>query len=296
MILSNATKGRLSIIQYWELFAGEYIESISQWFESCAWFRPYIKNASSITGEETIGIGPLNSIVSAVYGKNVNDKLRRKTFNMLLSCLLARKPLPAYLVKTIVRRVSMASVNRNFKTSSNNVMDFLEWEKSLSAACALWRKWEIDSDEKGHEKGHAIMLDEDRRDRDYLYGRLLAIADWVERRVLIKQDESRETNAMRFKARFSQRPFDTWPKINEKLDPYLKKVSIGTKEYMNGLIDKITTDYFLPGEFEDNSALSGAYLLGFSSQKQAFRDESLKRKQKSDSNNDQPKEAGKEQP
>jgi CRISPR-associated protein Csd1 len=268
MVLSSATPGRLSIVQYWELLAGEYLASIANWFESCAWFRPYIKGAG-VVGEDAIGIDSLKAIVGAVYGKNANEKICRRAFNRLLACILTGKALPEDIVAAIVKRVSTAAVNRSSKTPSSNVMDYLEWERSLSTACALYRKSSMNRKGSSNEKGYKIMLESDRDDRDYLYGRLLAVADWVERGVHIANSEERQTNAMKYKLRFSQRPFETWKKISEKLEPYWQRVPAGGFT-LKELIDQITNS-FRPKEFEDNSALSGAYLLGFSAQKQDFR-------------------------
>jgi CRISPR-associated protein Csd1 len=53
-------------------------------------------------------------------------------------------------------------------------MERWEWNKTLSVACALYKKQ--------HEKeGYHLALEENRTDRSYLFGRLLAVADQIER-------------------------------------------------------------------------------------------------------------------
>ena len=54
-----------------------------------------------------------------------------------------------------------------------------------------------------------MALDTERRTRDYLYGRLLAYADNLERWSL-SESEERPTNAARMMNRFADRPFSTW--------------------------------------------------------------------------------------
>ena len=58
-----------------------------------------------------------------------------------------------------------------------------------------------------------MALDRERSSRDYLYGRLLALADGLESHALRVAKESRQTNAERLMHRFSQRPYTTWRTI-----------------------------------------------------------------------------------
>lgn len=109
-------------------------------------------------------------------------------------------------------------------------------------------------------------VDKECKIRDYLYGRLLAVADRIEYRTYERdKDTSRVTNAKRYMSTFSQRPFDTWKIIEENLQPYLNKLSIAERKYYENLIDSIC-ELFDVDEFQDNDKLDGLYLLGFHSQ------------------------------
>ena len=51
-------------------------------------------------------------------------------------------------------------------------------------------------------EGYTVALDPNRRTRDYLYGRLLAYADSIERWALSERNEQRPTNASSLNAAF----------------------------------------------------------------------------------------------
>lgn len=112
-----------------------------------------------------------------------------------------------------------------------------------------------------------MSLDPKRTTRDYLYGRLLAIADALEARALYDQDKKqpkRSTNAARYMQRFSQRPYDTWLHIHDALAPYI--IKLGDKAFFyQKLIGQVSVQ-FDPDEFKLNDPLMGEYLLGYYSQ------------------------------
>lgn len=111
-----------------------------------------------------------------------------------------------------------------------------------------------------------MALNEECKERDYLYGRLLAVADRIEYRTYDREnDAGRVTNAKRYMSTFSQRPFETWKIIEENLQPYLGKLSVQERRYYENLIDGIC-QLFTVERFQDNRRLDGLYLLGFHSQ------------------------------
>ena len=114
-----------------------------------------------------------------------------------------------------------------------------------------------------------IAPEQDRgtaEDRNYLYGRLLAVADRIEYRTYdMDRDAGRVTNAKRYMSTFAQRPYDTWKIIEENLQPYLNKLKAVERRYYENLIDEICQQ-FTSESFCDNTKLDGLYLLGFHSQ------------------------------
>ena len=114
-----------------------------------------------------------------------------------------------------------------------------------------------------------MALEEDRNTRDYLYGRLLAIAEYIEDRALRIADEKRDTNAAKMMQRFSEHPSETWLSIWRSLPPYesrLKAKHSGTLAYLKGLLDDVTCR-FDPSEFMADQPLSGEFLLGYHCQR-----------------------------
>lgn len=111
-----------------------------------------------------------------------------------------------------------------------------------------------------------MALDETRTTRDYLYGRLLAIADVMEERTLSDTEKKRPTNATRYMQQFSQRPFSIWKQIHELLTPYFMKQGDGAYYYKR-LIAQVE-NLFTHEDFISNKPLSGEYLLGYYCQRQ----------------------------
>lgn len=114
-----------------------------------------------------------------------------------------------------------------------------------------------------------MALDEKCTRRDYLYGRLLAVADRVEYRTFEK-DDGRETNAKRYMNAFSQHPFRTWKILEEKLVPYFNQLKAPERLKYQALLDEIY-ELFPLENFEDDTALNGLYLIGFHNQSFALK-------------------------
>ena len=74
-----------------------------------------------------------------------------------------------------------------------------------------------------------MYLEPNRDDRDYLYGRLLALADNFEESVLRKQGvKDRPTNAIKLMSNFTAKPYTTWGTLWKQLMPYLKSANGGS--------------------------------------------------------------------
>lgn len=136
--------------------------------------------------------------------------------------------------------------------------DRKNWERVLTLACSLVKK-----DRKMEEWN--VALDKNQKDRNYLYGRLLAVADRIEYRTYDDGDKARVTNAKRYMSTFSQRPFETWKVIEENIQPYMNKLGIAERRFYENLLNDIY-ELFEIDSFKDNKKLDGLYLLGFHSQ------------------------------
>ncbi len=252
MALDSATPGRLSITYYNELSGSKFLERIETWHTTCAWLHRYREIQDSESGKKRyipfIGAPAPTDIAEAAYGIRVDDKLRKATISRLLPCIVDGLPIPRDLVESTIRRASNRAGLNNW-----------DWEKTLSIACALFKKY------KERKESFDMPLDETRNSRDYLYGRLLAIADVLEERALYKNEQKRATNAARYMQQFSQSPFRTWKQIHDSLGPSILR--LGGAHFYKNLIAEVSS-LFAPADFNSNKALSGEYLLGYYCQRQ----------------------------
>lgn len=256
--LDSATEGRLAIICYREfLDRSDYLQRIDNWQESCSWLHTYRERKDKGI-LPFIGAPAPNDIAEAAYGINVDDKLRKATIARLLFCIIDSKPIPRDLMESAVRRASNRLASKNQDRKENRREEY-SWEKTLSIACSLFKKF------KEGKETYDMALDETRNSRDYLYGRLLAVADKLEAEALRKAKEKRATNAARYMQQFSQRPYQTWNQIHSSLASYV--VRLGGASFYMKLIGQITCQ-FNPDDFVKNDPLTGEYLLGYYCQRE----------------------------
>ena len=118
-----------------------------------------------------------------------------------------------------------------------------------------------------------MALEEDRKSRDYLYGRLLAIAERIEEVALNVGGESRPTTAARLMQRFADRPFSTWRNIELGLQPYMQRLQGTRAGFLTNRKKDLDAVFaaFSPDDFTSEKQLSGEFLLGYHCQKQYWR-------------------------
>lgn len=258
--LDSATPGRMAIIYYRELKGSEFLQRIE------AWHAAYARPQNFGKDKHFTGAPAPHDIAEAAYatrigtgGKlQVDEKLKKVTVERLLPCIVDGRPIPRDLVASVVRRAS----NRYGLTN-------WEWEKILGIACGLFRGWS-----KSLGEVYSMALEEDRTSRDYLYGRLLAVADSIERYALTAAEQNRDTMAGRLMQRFAERPFSTWRTIELALAPYKTRLRAAEKSAKflwkrEKLMDEIQCR-FASVDFADDTALSGEFLLGYHCQRAAL--------------------------
>ena len=121
-----------------------------------------------------------------------------------------------------------------------------------------------------------MSLDTDNTSRDYLYGRLLALAERLEEVSLFASGAKRPTTANRLMQRFTDRPYDTWLTIYKQLGPYMRHLKSSRPEFLNkinSLMDEVM-DKFEREDYIQPDKLSGEFLLGFHCQRLALKPES----------------------
>ena len=252
MGLDSATLSRMAITFYRELTGSEFLERLEKWHETCAWVHDYGYNPKTKKRIRFVGAPAPRDIAVAAYGSRVDDKLKKATVERLLPCIIDGQQIPRDIVDSVVRQACNRSVMKGW-----------EWNKTLSIACALFRKL-------NEKEGHSMALDEGRKTRDYLYGRLLALADSLEQWALNKAGEDRQTNAARLMQRFADHPYSTWRTIELSLIPY--KARLGAKsQKRQTLIDKVHSLFDHPEDYTSDKKLSGEFLLGYHCQREALK-------------------------
>lgn len=250
MAVDAATTGRLAIVYYQELDSSLFLDRLSYWHDTCKWRQSYYDSVNKkIVSYE--GTPSTYHIVEAVYGERADDKVKKELYTRLLPCIVDRAVIPKDIVITIYNRLkNPMSFNGDLASPTG------EWQRTLGIACALIRKQ--------YEKEEInVALDLDNKTRDYLFGRLLGVAEVLERNELNRRGEKRATNAMRYLNAFSQHPARVWQTIRRQLHPY--QVRQGEKVWFyNKLLREIEDDIKI--EDMNNDALGPKFLLGYSSQ------------------------------
>jgi len=248
MGLDSATPGRMAITYYRELNGAEFLDRVLAWHESHAWPQRYSKEV------HFVGAPAPREIAEAAYGRRLDDKLRKATVERLLPCIVDARPVPRDVVESCVQRV------RN-----RMGLERWDWEKSLGIACGLFRGYH-------RKENYQMSLEEDRNTRDYLFGRLLAIADYTEEKALYLAGERRDTNAARLMQRFADRPCSTWRTIELALGPYKARLHAKRPGVLVAIakhLDEVACK-FRTSEFTDDGKLSGEFLLGYHCQHAAL--------------------------
>jgi CRISPR-associated protein Csd1 len=248
--LDSATPGRMAITFYRELKGSEFLDRIEAWHIKCAWLQNFGKD------RKFVGAPAPRDVAEAAYGRRLDDKLRKVAVERFLPCIVDGSPLPRDLVESTTRRAS----NRT------GFEDKWEWEKCLGIACALFKGSQT-------ERDYQMALETDRKTRDYLYGRLLAIAENIESRALFVARETRDTTAARLMQRFADRPYSTWRNIELALVPYKTRLRASRGGFlfnMDVLLDDVM-GAFSGDDFTQDGPLSGEFLLGYHCQRQALK-------------------------
>lgn len=268
MGLDAATTGRLSITYYRELDGFDFLNRIKHWHRTCIWQHSYKKTSDGLDEKGKlkfrqitfIGAPSPKDIAIAAYGDKINDKLKKATVERLLHCIIDGARLPYDLVNSTVNRVSNPAS-----------MERWEWEKALTITCALIKKYKFDK----FKEEWQMALDENQKDRSYLFGRLLAVAQQIEEYALNTTGEKRDTNAERLMHQFKIHPYKTWGIITDKLRPYMAR--LGSKGFnLTQLMTRINAS--IPyEEFTSQKKLDDSYILGYYCQRQVFIDEKKQR-------------------
>ncbi len=247
---ATSTSGRAALTYYRELTGSDFLDRLERWYSLHAWFYPNKKDYSSLR------VRSPEQIAKDIYGNDADKSLIHSVVQRLLPCIVDGSIVPFDIVVAVRNRASRPT---SFKKKE-------DWENTLSTACALFRGFHY------KKEGYKMNLETSRISRDYLYGRLLAIAELLEKKALSYANEKRNTTAERYMQQFAERPYSTWRTIELSLAPYkarLQSNAPGLKVFFDQKLDEVQC-LFRADDFTKNTPLSGEFLLGYHCQRRQF--------------------------
>lgn len=275
--LDAATTGRMSICYYDEMGGKQYMDALLYWQEHCKWHR-YITVEKTDGSKKNIPCEcspSLRDMALAAFGTQrsnwleADSKQIRAVTNRLLPYITGKgRKIPSDIVRAAARRASMPQ----------SMNPFVWYNDVLCVACAMIRF--------NYEKGGKTMdkfLEDNVKDRNVLFGRLLAVYDLMEQRAMFERDENgkvkegRTTNARRYWNAFSSRPAKTFQTIKQNMIPYEKKLNGFQLKKFEEWTEEIMVHLAGPGF--DNKPLSEMYLPAYYLQTAYMKQEFKKKEQ-----------------
>lgn len=255
-----ATSGRLAVTYYNELMASDFLQRLHDWDKHCCWW--YWDDAEHCMG---IRSPSLLQIVDSAFGTQreekgsiklvTDEKVLRQQMQRLISCRVDRSPIPTDIERLLVERAS------NPQSYDSGV-----YSQILMAACAVIKKYYYDR----QKEELSMALEEERDDRSYQFGRLLAVYEKVERDTY-SDAESREPNAIRLQSAFCRRPMHMAAEMEKQLErAYFPRLSVGSRHYYKKIISQIMEMIATSDEKQWNAPLGDTYLLGYYLQRNSF--------------------------
>lgn len=243
-----ATSGRLSLTYYNELRGSDFLQRLYDWDMHCCWpsYRYGIQSPS------------LRQIVNSAFGTQqvernnarmvADDRVLRQQIQRLLFCRIDCAPMPADLVMALTQKASMPLAHEK------NVR-----ESILLTACAVIRKYRFDRFKEDWD----MILEQEKEDISYQYGRLLAVLEKVERDTF-DANTDREPNAIRQQSVFCQRPMYAAANIQKQLErAYFPKLKPASRVYYKNLIGQIMEQINRYPQQQWNKPLKETYLMGY---------------------------------
>ena len=239
--------GRLSIVYYNELKGSDFVYRINNWYGSCYWY--FYENIQS---------PKLYKIVKFAFGNQqgnkddskieVDAKVLKLHMQRLFTCMIEMAPIPYDIVLALTTKASMPlCYNKNNR------------EIILSTANAIIRKYYND---KADKEEWTMSLDKHNTNRSYLFGRLLAVMEQVER-ATYSYEEKREPNAIRLQSAFCARPYNTMAILYDRLLPYFAQLYPGSRKKYKNLIGEIMEKLDVVDDTKKNRPLEPQYLMGY---------------------------------
>ncbi len=270
MAIDSATPGRMAVVYYRDFWAEDYISRITEWHQQFAWMQRFSKEVDQYDGKApkkqtiwSVSAPAPHAIFTAIYGdvEKANSALKKNLYERLMPCIVDGSSFPIDLLNSCIRCAC-----------NPHASEAWEWQQTLGVACALYRGYFNRHPIQKNRRNYSMTLELLNTSRDYLYGRLLAVAERIEELALRVADENRTTMAMRLMQRFADRPYSTWRNLELALQPYMQRLQVSRVGFLTNRKKELDAilGQFDPADFTSEKALSGEFLLGYHCQRQAF--------------------------
>ena len=262
IMLDSATPGRMALTYYQEFLTADYFANLDAWIDDFSWYQRYSIEVQNVKKNDKrtqwcfVPPSPY-SIAETVYGKSLSDTLKKQLYARLLPVIAGGTSV--LIPEDLVRQSFQAACNPNGYEN-------WEWQRNIGVACALYKGWRARHHDLSQRRTYPMSLDTQNHSRDYLYGRLLAVAENTESYALYLAGEKRATTAERYMQRFAEHPFATWRNIELALKPYQERLRNNGKDTGAQAISEIM-ELFTTDDFTCDDKLSGEFLLGYHCQK-----------------------------
>lgn len=253
-VVDKISNGRVSVRYFNEIMSSELIENLKKWQENYHWY-----GYSNDDGGFNYTPG-LRRFIFAAYGTERDSKLEidkdnflTSQFSNLMAAIVEGRKMPQNIIKAL-------EINIRNRQKYNNTWN----EIKLCTLAALRNKEEIDSN----------MLDRNKLDRSYLYGRLLALYELIESNTY-SNDDARVTNAEKLWSSFINNPVTMNFRLRTLVMPYRFKLKADEKKRkLCENIDKeiSTISNLISDNYDDenpsyNKPLGPAFIFGYEGQK-----------------------------
>lgn len=252
------TPGRVAVTYYNEMKASDYFSKLLKWDEECCYYH-------NIYGLVSPSI---SSIIRYAYGQpringasgrmmmDIKTDILTREVQTLLACKLEGKIFPSNIKHMLVKRAARPEA-----------YDRHQRDKLIQLACAVIRKSRID---RGLEE-YSMKLEEDRIDRDYLFGRLMAVLEKIESDVLKDKNKDRTTNIERLWPSIEHCPLHNIKRIFKKLKAaYYPRLHPAARIRYEKMIQDLFEKLMEFPESALNRPLNEIYLLGYYNQKNSL--------------------------
>lgn len=202
-ILNKTAPGRTSLKYFRQLSGSQLTKNLNKWIENYSWATHYKdtdrRKTPSIQNVLTVAFGLDRK---AQYLDFDNEAFQSVLYQELLSALIDGKPIPQSITQKM--KVNIKSPQRYPH----------HWQHVLETSMGVLHK--------ANGKDFSPMLDQNETNRSYLFGRLLAIYELIERQKYYHIDGQmdRDTNAKRLWTAYTSNPTKVMTQLENKTKSY----------------------------------------------------------------------------